>query len=345
MAGAAGDPRLHGIRRRKLIIRLSLAALLAVFLVGCGACMFSMPGRSWSGSLPPVAPRHLAVAAALRRDVEMLAGTIGSRNLLAPDRLERAATYIETRLKESGLAPQSQHFTTRRGACRNIEAEIRGRRLPDEIVVVGAHYDSAYGCPGANDNATGVAALLALAAALSGEPPSRTIRFVVFVNEEPPFFQTDEMGSRVYARRCRERGEKIVAMLSLETMGSFSDDKGSQKYPWPVGLFYPSRGDFIAFVGNLGSRSLVRRLVGSFRTHAQFPSEGAALPSWITGVGWSDHDSFWREGYSAVMVTDTAVFRYPHYHSAADTPDKIDYSRCARVVVGLETVFEELADE
>jgi hypothetical protein len=151
------------------------------------------------------------------------------------------------------------------------------------------------------------------------------------------------MGSWVYARRCRERGDRIAGMVSLETMGYFSEERGSQKYPFPIGLFYPSRGNFIGFIGNVRSMRMVRCAVRSFRRHASFPSEGAALPGAIPGVGWSDHWSFWEEGYPAIMVTDTAPYRYPHYHQPSDTPDKIDYESLARVVDGLSHALEDLS--
>jgi hypothetical protein len=151
------------------------------------------------------------------------------------------------------------------------------------------------------------------------------------------------MGSRLYARRCRERGENVAAMLSLETIGYYDDSPGSQQYPPPVGLFYPSEGNFIGVVGNVRSRGLVRRIVGAFRRHERFPCEGGALPAAVPGVGFSDHWSFWKEGYPAVMVTDTAMFRYPHYHSPHDTIDKIDFQRLARVVRGLDKVIDVLA--
>ena len=234
-------------------------------------------------------------------------------------------------------------YEVRGKTCHNLEVEIPGRQRPEEIVVVGAHYDSVPGCPAANDNGSGVAALLALARAFAQAEPARTVRFVAFVNEEPPFYYTSEMGSVVYANECRRRGDKVVAMLSLETIGCYRDDQGSQMYPPPMGLFYPSEGNFIAFVGNVRSRALVRECVAVFRGAAKFPSEGAALPGFIMGIGWSDHWSFWKAGYPAVMVTDTAVFRYPHYHSPGDTPDKLDYERMARVVAELEGVVRELA--
>jgi hypothetical protein len=134
-------------------------------------------------------------------------------------------------------------------------------------------------------------------------------------------------------------------MLSLETLGYYSDREGSQRYPFPFGLLYPSRADFVGFVSNIGSRSLLRRCVGSFRRTTAFPSEGLAAPAWIPGVSWSDHSSFWEQGYPAIMVTDTALYRYPAYHTAADTPDRVDFDRLARVVAGLARVVVDLAGD
>jgi Zn-dependent M28 family amino/carboxypeptidase len=160
-----------------------------------------------------------------------------------------------------------------------------------------------------------------------------------------PYFLGDEMGSFVSARRSRERGEKLRAMLSLEMLGYYRDAPGSQSYPPPLGLFYPDRADFIAFVGDLGARGLVRKSIALFRKHGKFPSEGVAAPSFVPGVTWSDHWSFRRHGYPAVMVTDTAFNRYPHYHLPSDTPEKLDYERLARVTLGLAEVLRELAAE
>jgi Zn-dependent M28 family amino/carboxypeptidase len=226
----------------------------------------------------------------------------------------------------------------------NLETAIPGGTQAQEIVLVGGHYDTVPVSPGANDNATGTAAVLELARLLAGQQRARTVRFVAFVNEEAPFFKTDAMGSRAYARRARAGGEQIVAMLSLETMGFFSDVAGSQHYPGPFGLLYPRTGNFIAFVGNIASRALVRRSIAAFRQHTAFPSEGVAAPGWMTGIGWSDHWAFWQEGYPGVMVTDTALFRYAPYHTRADTPDRINYEHMARVVAGLARVVTALAD-
>ncbi|HLY72714.1 MAG TPA: M28 family peptidase [Planctomycetota bacterium] len=306
-------------------------------------CMIPMPGKSHAGPLPPLSPRQAELASGLRRDVVELAEKIGERNTFHYEALRRAADYVERELSVAGKVARQSYPASGR-TCDNLEVELRGTAQPDQIVIVGGHYDSVVGCPGANDNGTGTAGVLALARSLARTSPRKTLRLVAFVNEEPPHFQGDEMGSRVYARRCRERGENVVAMLSLETIGYFSDQEGSQKYPAPMGLFYPSRGNFVAFVGNVGSRSLVRRCVRVFRGRAPFPSEGGAVPGFLPGVGWSDHESFWASGYSGVMVTDTAPFRYPHYHLPGDTPDKIDYERCARVIDGVEQVVRELAD-
>jgi hypothetical protein len=226
---------------------------------------------------------------------------------------------------------------------KNIEVEIPGNGLAGEVVLAGGHYDSARGSPGANDNATGVAAILELARLLKDERPRRTLRLAAFVNEEPPYFQTDDMGSRVYARRARDRHENIVGMSSIETIGCYSDERGSQLYPRGFSLFYPNKGNFIGSVGNLSSRGLLRRAIGAFRETTPFPSEGIAAPGWLTGVGWSDHWSFWQERYPAIMVTDTALFRYRQYHTSADIPDRIDYDRTARVVSGLAKALMRLA--
>jgi hypothetical protein len=163
------------------------------------------------------------------------------------------------------------------------------------------------------------------------------------VNEEPPYFRSPKMGSVIYARQCRERNEKVIAMLSLETIGYYRDEWGSQKYPFPFGLMYPSTGNFIGFVGNTSSRDLVLKVVSSFRRHVRFPSEGGALPGFIPGIGLSDQWAFWQQGYPGIMVTDTALFRYPYYHTPNDTPDKVQYERLARVVVGMEGVVADIA--
>jgi Zn-dependent M28 family amino/carboxypeptidase len=275
--------------------------------------------------------------------VEKLAGEIGERNMPHYRALAAAADFIESSLQESSYNACRHGYDVAGMTCHNIEVEIEGSDRADEIVIIGAHYDSVQGSPGANDNATGAAAVLALAGLFAGKKTSRTLRFVEFVNEEPPYFKSPAMGSLIYARDCKIRGEKIVAMLSLETIGYYTEEKGSQHYPFPFSLFYPSTGNFIGFVGNTSSADLVRKVVASFRQHAKYPSEGGALPSTIPGISDSDQWSFWEQGYPAVMVTDTAPFRYPYYHTRADTSDKVRYEQMAKVVAGLQGVIADLA--
>lgn len=304
--------------------------------------MIPMPGKSFAGPLLPLSKAESATTVNLEKHVRTLAEVIGERNLWRHQALENAARHVSDTFSSLGYSPLEQIFNVNGKPVKNIEAVVSGTD-PGSAVVIGAHYDTVRGSPGANDNATGVAAVLELARLLKGVNPKRDIRFVAFVNEEQPFFATEGMGSWRYARRSVSRGERITAMLSLETIGYYSDAPKSQHYPFPFGLIYPSRGNFIGFVGNLRSVNLVREVVGSFRRHAAFPSEAVAAPGWMTGIGWSDHWAFWKAGYPAVMVTDTAPFRYTEYHTAADTPQVVDVERMARVVHGLAGVARDLA--
>lgn len=294
----------------------------------------------------------------------MLASDIGARSLTsAPENLEKAAQYIEHCFKSAGLGVSSQQFSvstrdatqrkitdtgisfaTITNSTRNIVAEVTGASAPEKVIVVGAHYDSVFDCPAANDNGSGVAAVLEIAKALANSKPAYTIRFIAFTNEEPPFFRTEDMGSYRYAQLCHQNGEDIVGMLSLETIGYYSDAPNSQKLPSVLMKpFYPSTGNFIGFVSNFKSRRLLNRCLASFRQSVKFPSQGTALPEAIAGVGYSDHESFWRFGYPAIMVTDTANYRYPHYHEASDTPDKVNYDCLSRVTSGLTETVRNLA--
>lgn len=321
-----------------------LAAVLAIIAIIVWFLCLRMPGRSHSGPLPPMTSAQETLRAELESDVRKLAEEIGERNVRHPAKLDATARHVEARLAAAGTVMR-QEYLVNDVPCANVEVEIAGGARKDEIVVVGGHYDSVTGCPGANDNATGAAAVIALARRFATAKPARTLRFVAFVNEEPPFFGEDSMGSAVYAKRCAKRGEHVAAMLSLETLGCYSDADGSQRYPVPLlKLAYPSRGDFVTFIGNYASRALVRDAVGTFRASAAFPSEGAALPGWIPGVGWSDHACFWDHGFPALMVTDTAPFRYAQYHTADDVVAHVDFERFARVVDGLAAVVARLAD-
>ena len=288
--------------------------------------MSAMPGRSHTGPLPPLTPQEEALAARLEEHVRRLAGTQRNADLESP------ARYIEAAF---GAGARSQYFESGGRKVRNVA-------LGAGPIVVGAHYDSVPGSPGADDNASGVAVLIELARLHAG---TGGIQFVAFANEEMPYFKSREMGSFHSAGQARSRGDKVRAMLSLEMLGYYRDAPGSQQYPFPLAFFYPGRGDFIAFVGDLGARALVRKSIKAFRAHSRFPSEGVAAPGFVPGVTWSDHWSYRSHGFPAIMVTDTAFYRYPHYHLPSDTPEKLDYQRMARVTLGLAAVIKEMSNE
>jgi hypothetical protein len=320
-------------------LRILLAVGLVFFVIWWVG--IRMPHKNPSQATA-LAASDIALRDELKADVQYFAGEIGERNLARYPQLNAAADFIEKSFRQAGFDPRRDSYEVRGLASYNIEVELRGTSR--EIVLIGAHYDSVFGAPGANDNGTGVAALLALARRFAGKQTNATLRFVAFVNEEPPYFQTPEMGSLVYAGRCKAHGDQIAAMISLETIGYFSDAPRSQTYPVAaLGAFYPKVGNFIGIVGNVSSRWLVRRAIAEFRQDGKIPAEGAALPAAIAGVGWSDHWAFWQHGYPGIMITDTAPFRYPHYHEASDTPDKLDYDRFALVVSSSENLIRSLA--
>ncbi len=321
---------------------LLLAALL---FTGLFYGKSRMIGKSYSAHFLPLSDKEKTIMSNLSAHVYRLADEIGERNIWLPVKLDEAATYIENTWRAQKYTVQRQEYDARGVKATNLEIEFQGSSKADEIIVVGAHYDSVLGCPGANDNGSGVAALLEISRLLGTRELARTVRLVAFTNEEPPFFLRRDMGSRIYASRSRKRKENVVAMLSLETMGYYSESPYSQQYPFPFSFFYPNTANFIGFVANLRSFGLMRKSLGAFRRHTKFPSEGTAAPGWVTGIGWSDHWSFWREGYRAIMVTDTALFRYEPYHTREDTAEKIDYNRLARVTGGLAEVIGDLAND
>jgi len=322
-------------------IALTVLAILVVFVGFAVWFMTAMPGTRHHGPLQPLGDPELL--ANLKAHVVAVASE--EHNAGHPEALERSARYIEATLSGSGYAVSRQEFETGDVKVRNLEVRRAGPGAGKaRLIVIGAHYDSAQGAVGADDNGSGVAALLALARLLKSVRPAAGLemRLIFYVNEELPWFGTEKMGSLVHASDLAREGREVVAMLSLETIGWYSDARGSQRYPFPFNLLYPSTGDFIGFVANPRSRNLLHRVIGSFRRHAAFPSEGAVGLESIAGVGWSDQWAYWKFGWPAVMVTDTAPFRYPHYHTLRDTPDKLDYDRLARVVLGLEGVVRDL---
>jgi Zn-dependent M28 family amino/carboxypeptidase len=333
--------------RPNWMLRIASAALAVALGAGFVSLwrMTQMPLRSYKGPLPPLSEVQSDLAGRLAVHVRHISEAIGERNIRRAGSLAAATDYLRSQLVQAGYAVAEKSYVVEGHAVTNLQAELIGSGGAEGIIVVGAHYDSVAGTVGANDNASGVAAALEIARILKGSHPRKMIRFVFFVNEEPPYFQTENMGSLVYARQLRQSGTRVSAMISLETIGYYSDAAGSQKYPALLSLFYPNRGNFIGFVGNSESRDLVRRVTRKFRESAQFPSEGVAAPASLPGVGWSDQWSFWQQGHPAIMITDTAVFRYPYYHTPLDTIDKIDFASMARVVDGVRSVVVSLADE
>ncbi len=325
---------------------IALLAALAIFTtpVLILLWMTAVPGHSYAGPPPPMTATEHALVTRLRTHVVAIASE--PHNIGHPDALERSATYIERQLAGMGYIVHRQWFEADGHRVRNIEVTIDPGIPDSRTLVVGAHYDSAYDAPGANDNGSGVAALLELAGSMAGQNGRARMRFrlVFFVNEEPPYFQTHKMGSYVYATHLAQTGEPIAGMLALETIGYYTDRPHSQRYPFPLDMLYPDRGNFIAFVGMTSSRSFVRKTTGAFRETARFPSVGGSAPGFLQGIDWSDHWSFAQVGVPALMVTDTAVFRYRFYHTANDTPDKVDYDRLARLVTDLGSVLRAWRD-
>jgi len=326
------------IRRRFLVALVLVLGGLTL----AAAWALAMPGRSVTGPLAALTGAEEAEAARLEGDVRALCA-LGERSVRRPEALAAAVEHVRAGFQAAGLAPELERWDEGGVACANVVAELFGS---EEIVLLGAHLDSAQASPGANDNASGVAVLLALARRAASLPRARTLRFVAFANEEPPFFGTERMGSARHARAAVARGERIVAMLALESLGSFRSEPDSQSYPLPLlTLLYPARGDFLAFVGAPGSRALVHRSIAAFRATKQLPSEGAVLPLAIPGVGWSDHAPFAALGIPAVMATDTAPFRDPRYHTPDDRPEFLHYACLTRATEGLLAVLALLVAE
>lgn len=290
-------------------------------------------------------PQTISLPERLRGHVTRLAAEIGERNVFRPEALHAAEAYIRDTWTTQGFDVTTQNYTVRDVRSANLEVTQRGLERPDQIILVGAHYDSVLGSPGANDNGSGVAALLELTRLCAEHAPGMTLRFVAFVNEEPPFFFTPRQGSMVYSRMAKRRGDDIRLMISLETMGYYRSERRSQRYPPLFGHFYPDTADFIAFVSNFRSRAAMRRLAKAFGQASDFPLQTTATFSLVPGVCWSDHLSFWLRRYRALMITDTAFYRYPWYHSAMDTAEKLDYQRFARVTAGVCGAIDLLSRE
>lgn len=332
---------LRGGRARGWVVALGGAGALALMV---GALRPTpMPGSSFEGPAPPATAEERALAEALERDVVVLAQRIGERNDRRYQALTAARDHVEGRLREAGLSPRRDGYALGGRRYDHVVADVSP--IPDGSrpdLLLGAHYDSARGSPGGNDDASGVAVLLALAARLAGAATS--IRLVAFVNEEPPHFGTPRMGSRVYARDAAARGELPRRVVVLDSLGCYRSSDGSQRYAtFAQELAFGDRGEFVAFVSDERSEVLLRQTLEGFRAVARIPSEGAVLSARSPGAAWSDHASFWSHGVPAILVTDTAAFRDPHYHEPTDDGAQVDFVALARVTLGLEAALRALA--
>ena len=296
-----------------------------------------MPGSVFQGPWPALTERQALIADRLKSHVRHLTETIGPRNFKFYEALQRSVDWLESQLQALGYPVERLPFEADGQLFENLHTTSD----QGPFTVIGAHYDSVYECPGANDNGSAVATLLELARLLPGR---KDLRFVLFANEEPPFYKTAGMGSRVYVERLLHKAEPIKNMICLETMGYYSQEAGSQRSPW--GDWFPSVGNFLAVAADLQSQRLAQQLVGRWQAQVPFPCLGiAATPEsefdlLQAGLGMSDQDSFWRVAIPAVMITDTVFYRYAYYHTEQDTWEKLTYEPFARVVDGLSQILQ-----
>lgn len=324
-------------------MRRILRAILIILIAFVAIKNSTIGWRFWSKSFTLTEGENVQLAEQLKRHVYKLAHEIGDRSVYEYKKLEETAEYITEMFRSFGYDVEFQDYSILNKTFKNIIVTKIGARKPEEIIIVGAHYDTCFN-PGADDNGSAVAGLLEFARFVSDKETNCSIKFIAFVNEEPPFYMTDLMGSRVYVKDAKARGEKIKAALILEMIGYYSDKPNSQRYPPLLGMFYPNKGNFITIVGNLRSRWLIKEIVSSFKEKAEFPIESIVASVFTPGADLSDHWSFWKEGYPAVMITDTSFYRNPNYHSPSDTYETLDYESMAEVVKGLSAVLVGLAE-
>jgi Zn-dependent M28 family amino/carboxypeptidase len=275
--------------------------------------------------------------------INHLSQTIGCRSIFQPGQLLETQRYIITFLENLGVQPQRQSYNYKGEEVANIIITQPGSTNPDEVIIVGAHYDTVANTPGADDNASGVAILLELCRSLKTFQPERTLKFIFFTLEEPPAFKTRNMGSMVYAAKAKEDQEKIMGMICLEMVGFYDNNPGTQTYPLPLmSLAYPRQGNFIGLVSNLKSKPLLYQVKKSLGDNCDLPVESLSTIRWVPGIDFSDHGSFWKMGFPAIMITDTSFYRNPHYHSPTDTIDTLDFNNMNKLLSGLMHAVKDL---
>ncbi|OIP42437.1 MAG: hypothetical protein AUK47_04385 [Deltaproteobacteria bacterium CG2_30_63_29] len=333
-----------------LLLTLLLTPHLTLLLPNCTPHRTSASERGGESAkdepIAPIEPPEID-SSRLREHVTTLSKTIGERNTAHLAQLSEAEDYIREQLEQFGFEVLVLPITASDGTTsQNLVVEVPATRADAPTLIVGAHYDSARGTPGADDNATGVAVLLELARRLHGKELAGRVRLIAFTNEEPPYFGTEDMGSAAYVASLDEaQRTSITAMLSLECMGFYSEAPGSQSYPPLVGSLYPDAGNFVAVVGDLTASKLIAAVKKEL-ANQNVAVESIAAPAFVPGIDWSDHAPFAAAGVPALMVTDTAIFRNPNYHEATDTLEKLDFKRLAALTHALEaTVLTLVASE
>ncbi|MBI2393772.1 MAG: M28 family peptidase [Deltaproteobacteria bacterium] len=324
---------------------MRIAAATVVAVVVGGALAATCASQPLVRAEKPEVPVPSVDPARLEAHVRALAIDLHPRTHAAPAKLDAVADWIRRALSPHGPV-EDQPFVVEGRTYRNVILRLGPgpENGTDERVIVGAHYDAALSLPGADDDASGVAGLIELAPLLAKAPLGVRVDLVAWTLEEPPYFATPHMGSARHARALREAGVKVRAALSLEMIGAFSDAPGSQRFPAPgMSALYGDRGDFIAIVGRPSDRALLARVKAAMMGATDLPVRSLAAPAIVQGVDWSDHRSYWAEGWTAVMITDTSFLRNARYHTAADTPDTLDYRRMAKVVEGTFAAVVALA--
>ncbi len=333
------------MHKKSFFINLSLitGVLLVIFLFFSYWYMVKCEG-SWNGV--PLERQGNADLGNIRKELESdiyyMSVRLGPRNAFSYERLQKSAEWIKKRWESQGYAVRSRKFSIQGKDYENLEIEIRGQKTPTEIVVVSAQYDTLPDSPGANNNASGVTVLLQLSNLLKNSSPDRTLRLVNFVNEEDPFFGTEWMGSFKYAENAYQKHENIKIMLSIDSIGIYKDEPGSQKLPFPFSVFYPDRGNFLAFIGDFGSRKYMIQATRGFKKGSSFLIKAGIVPKWTKGAAWSDHSSFWKFGYHGMQITDTGAFRSPYHTTKEDTIEKINFDALSRIVMGIYGSIIEL---
>ena len=335
------------MKNKKAILLYSLLAviILIFILFYYGYWFMTQCKADWEGTTIEQKQENLRaeIKKELVADVAFMADTLGPRNFMHYEQLNRCREWIRQKWQDQGYEVREQVYRMDGREYANVEVEIRGKTSPDEIIILSNQYDTLPDSPGANNNAGGVAVLFQVTKLLRDFIPDKTVRFISFTNEEDPIFGTEEMGSYHYARTAAELGDHINIMLSLDAIGYYTQEEGSQRLPWPFSIFYPDRGTFLAFIGDFSSRDYAIAVTRGFKKGSTFPIEAGVVPQSVEGASWSDHQSFWIFGYPAIMITDTGGFRSPYHTTKEDTMEKMDFEALTSIVFGMYGVILEIS--